>query len=251
MINYLNRSFVLVLLLVVVSGCEKTVFVDVEDHKRQIVIHALFTQSELWHVNVSSSVGFQDPSEPYSLTNARVEIWENGVLIETLPHTGSGSYVARFNRPRPGMDYMLRVSAPGYDTVEAEASMPTSFVVPSTSWVIVEDVEFSHIDVSVTIDDPGDEENYYAIDVLQLTDLGPSPEPQFIEHRVRYVSNDVILKGIEEVGEEEYTFEVVCFQDVLFDGQTEIINFKILAQFIRGLPTRRRINNPSTRIRCR
>jgi len=227
------RALTLFLLLVTGLGCEKTVIVDVPPHERQIVAKALFNPDSLWRVNVSSSVGFQDAIYPFPLLNAAVEIWEEGALLETLQHVESGFYVAQQTRPQPGKTYTLRVAAPGYEAVEASASLPAASAAPQMSVeALVDTYETPLLNVSVTIDDPADEQNYYAIDVLLRMTNGHGEEAVTFQSRVGFESNDVVLRGVEAFDDDTEYFNVAYFEDDLFDGQSQTISLSTFNQSV-------------------
>lgn len=224
----------LALLIPALVSCEKTIPVNIPPHERQIVAKGLFSADSLWRVDVRSSVGFQDAAEPFPLTNATVEVWEGGTLLERLHRISGGVYQARQTRPTTGALYTLRITAPDYASVEAEGMLPVTLVTPRVSVDTVRnDIGFTQLNVSLTLDDPVEQANYYAIDVLQEVTTYNQLTPRTNVLPTGFESADVILNDLAiEAG--DTFFRTAYFEDALFNGQTQTLSLTVQEPFLQG-----------------
>lgn len=238
MVRCLSRAFLALLLW----GCEQTVVVDVPPHERQIVAKGLFSADSLWRVDVHSSVGYQEDLEPFPLLDATVEVWEEDRLLERLQHTGAGRYRAQHSRPRPGSTYRLRISAPEYAPVEARATLPVELIRPRiTVDTLRDDIGLTRLNVSLTLDDPAQQANFYAIDVLQEVTISHDDGSETYILSGGFESADVILNALAiETG--PTFFHTAYFEDDLFDGKTQTLSLTVQEPFFQG-------TNPDPRVK--
>lgn len=231
--NMLRLSF-WVLLAWVLWGCEQTVVVDVPPHERQIVAKGLFSADSLWRVDVHSSVGYQEDIDPFPLLDATVEVWEEDRFLERLQHVGAGRYRAQHSRPRSGSTYRLHISAPEYAPVEALATLPAEVIRPRISVNTVRDeIGFTRLNVSLTLDDPTQHANFYAIDVLQEVTISHDDGTETYILSSGFESADVILNALAiETG--PTFFRTAYFEDDLFDGKTQTLSLTVQEPFFQG-----------------
>lgn len=224
-----HKYVLLVILALFGMGCEKPVSVNIPEHDRQIVTEALFAQDSLWHVSVSSSVGLRGQVDPFPLTDAKVEIRENGDLIDVLEHTQFGIYTSRQTRAEFGKLYTLNVTAPGYESVSGVAELPVVFEAPDfTVDRTSGENEEGYTNVAITINDPPEIRNYYAIELtLVETDTSDGANRQVVS-RYWFETNDAVLLGFGALDGQEESFSTTYFQDDVFDGKSETINIRVL-----------------------
>lgn len=120
-----SRLLVVVLALLALAGCEAVVDVDLPPHESQLVAQGFFAAESLWVVRVTSSVGFTGPQSPGFVEDATVEVWAADRLVARLARADTATYTAvGGQRPQPGVPYTLRVSAPGFTSVEGTGALP-------------------------------------------------------------------------------------------------------------------------------
>ena len=214
---------VFILFVLLFWGCETIVQVDLPDYQPQLVINGIFIANTTWNIGISQSVGILGTAQPQPVTNARVEIWQDGQRLTTLTHNSDGFYHSNNVLPRPGPTYELRVSAPGFQHVTAWGSLPPRATVQNVSFV-TENIDFfyKNANITVTMDDPP-AKNYYEIFVLVRDDFSTwsyttmrSSDPAFTE------SNTNI-----EIGEErEYFGNLALIDDAIFNGTLYPLKFK-------------------------
>ena len=130
-------------------ACTETFEIDFPEEPQQLVVYSLFHPDSVWQISVSATKDLNSPGEPYPVVNeAIVEIYRGDQHVDALVFQG---YLApgkvidnirgvtydtvfwrkenlyrsqRGMKPEPGVAYTVRVSAPGYPSVEASSSIP-------------------------------------------------------------------------------------------------------------------------------
>ena len=232
----MRNSRILILLIGILSlalvACEEPVSVEIPQHERQIVPRGFFAPDSLWQVEISSSVGFLEKDDPFPLANATVEIWEDGSLRETLMHEAYGKYMGSTSVPVPGKNYMLKISAPGYDATTAEAKLPEVAETPKIEVTRVnEDNQQTITNVDITLHDPAGVKNFYAIDAIVEAFFVFDDDTTFTTYPYWFETRDIVLlstEGIESIDLEAVAFNSVEFGDDLFDGETQTIRIRLI-----------------------
>ena len=224
----------LLAVLAALAGCETVVDVELPPHDRQLVAQGFFAPESLWAVRVSHTVGYTDPERPGWVDDAAVEVWEGGRLLERLAPRDSGLYVAAGQRPEPGRDYTLRVSAPGYEPVEGTSALPDPPAVATFDAALAPESTDgrSVVRLRVTLDDPPGGAGGYALAVLHLrarvdpqtravTPLPPALFP--------FTSGDPALEPPvpNPLDTGDPTFLQALFRNDGFDGERRTVEFTI------------------------
>lgn len=246
------RHVSILLFMLLFFGCETPVDVDIPEHQPVLVLNGALDPAKGWEIHVSHSVDLFNNQQISPISNARVEVWENKEMINVLAHTPielgeryDGASVAELNGfyksdlmlPELGKTYTIEVSAPGYDEVSVEASVPARVEVVDESFmdsVAVDRFNFNAViaEQNITIKDPPGEENYYMVrvgSVMQqvpvffsintsiqeayLNDFGFSEEEVLLPLWDRIIFNDVFFEG------ETYELKVQLSSDAIFTGE--------------------------------
>lgn len=191
MTNRFTYLSALVLTLIVVTGCEKIIEIDLSEAKEAIVIEATITSNKLpftvWVSKTSPYFGTKSKN-PVSgaIVSVRVENGKARYFVETAP----GLYQMEKIIALPGYWYVVDVE---YDGITYSARSYLNEVVP------IAELGFSYFDgfgffdsgykVNTYIRDPANKENYY---------------------RLKYYMNG---KSSDDRG------EITLYSDQLFDGK--------------------------------
>ena len=131
------------------TACTETFEVDFPEEPPQLVVYSLFHPDSVWQVAVSTTKDLNSPGTPYPVVDkATVEIYQNdqrvdelafqgrlvpGIVIDNVRGLTYDTMVwrrehlyrsPRGTKPEPGVTYTVRVSAPGYPSVEASSRIP-------------------------------------------------------------------------------------------------------------------------------
>ena len=161
------------------TACEEPVELDIDLPPPRLVISCNFNPDQLVRVNVSKSDNVLSTAPSVAIADAEVEIYQDSVFLERLelivPADNQRPYYTTTQlRPQVGVQYQIRVAAPGYPPASATSSIPESVGISS---LIVDDLQsgaghtsgrrhYSY-DVAMNYNDPLGRVNYYHINFYQ------------------------------------------------------------------------------------
>ena len=178
-------------------ACTETFEIDFPEMPQQLVVYSLFHPDSVWQVSVSATKDLNSPGAPYPVVSeATVEIYQGERRVDELVFQGyldpetvidnlRGTYDTVFwreetiyrsergIRPEPGIPYTVRVSAPGFSSVEATSSIPSG---PSATLgtsrinrrAIPSGSSSQLLELSSTINDVPGENNFYLVGASYL-----------------------------------------------------------------------------------
>ncbi|HFA50103.1 MAG TPA: DUF4249 domain-containing protein [Bacteroidetes bacterium] len=151
---------------------EQTVDIDIPEHTPQLAVTSQLSSGDtmLWAF-LTPSQGILDNTAAQPIEDATVELFRNGQLMETLFYSGERFYTSISNTPLPtdADEYILKVSAPGFDPIEVVQQMPAPVPIISATYEAggAIDIDGERVDeVSVEFVDPAGEDNYYQMTIV-------------------------------------------------------------------------------------
>ena len=233
------RSLLPILLAVtLLVGCDMTRTLDPgdRDHDPKLVLQERFQPGQPWEIAVSHSVGAFESGEitdeQFSVKSATVEVFRGDTKLGTLSRdTLNRSSTTDFT-PEPGVDYTVRASALGLDTVHATDHIPPLPPVRLST----EGSDSTRLTLQLTIDDSGAADNYYEIVLESHLDRDSL---ETLRRRVIFeTQNQAILNemsGSVNLGEENtYRGSEALFTDALFNGQSYTVNLQLPNEYRRA-----------------
>jgi hypothetical protein len=173
----LTRYYPILFLTVLLYGCLEPVELPQLEGDAKLVVNSNFTNDQHFLVRVTRSKNIQDASNIIFVNNATVGIYENGELLEVLnwfpPDAVDSfpSYRSLQVKASFGVEYEIRASAPGFETVTSTGKVPFPTEISDTSLEDNgSDPSPSFVWMSLGIDDNPTEDNFYHILVYQLAD---------------------------------------------------------------------------------
>ncbi|TXK33863.1 DUF4249 domain-containing protein [Pontibacter qinzhouensis] len=128
LLNYSNKNslpkvFLLILILGTLLGstsCTKDLDYELPYLGDKLVVNGLLSPDSVVSLRVSTTMPVTgDFRTKLGVTAATVAFFENGMLVESLLHTGNGTYRSPSGfKPVPGKAYAVQVSAEGFAAVE-------------------------------------------------------------------------------------------------------------------------------------
>jgi hypothetical protein len=161
----------IIISLVFLFGCELVVDVDVPRQPSKITLNAAFTSDSTWNVQLRKSKYVLDEGEYLPIMDAILTIKEDGVIVDELIHMNDGFYMSQTgHEPVMGRQYEIEASAPGYETVSAQSSLPSHTEIISGVYEFHGNQQSSqnnyNFSIDLTFNDPASEENFYEIEVF-------------------------------------------------------------------------------------
>ncbi|MDQ3072664.1 MAG: DUF4249 domain-containing protein [Bacteroidota bacterium] len=158
-------------ILFLFTGCVKNVEMDLPDNESLLVVNSFFNPGDTWQVNVSKSRNMQQRMQNVDVENARVTLYEDGVLLDTMRYTSGGNYVLTTHKPVPGKTYTLKVSAPGFPDVESEQRLESRILIESLTYDYINDPNGQGMQqprLKIKFTDVPSQKNYYQIVVSSM-----------------------------------------------------------------------------------
>ena len=153
----MKNIFWLLFLLSIISGCETVVDIEIPLEKQELVVQSFITEDSPWMVFVSHSKHILDNADYSKLPNATVKIFEDDQELLQLFYDEKGYYSSVDNKPVFGKDYRLEVSAPGFETVTAQTTIPVKIPIKDIRLDTTAKIErdySSYYKMIVVFDDP-------------------------------------------------------------------------------------------------
>ena len=162
-LKYLQCSLLAIVLFM--FGCEKEIELDVPGQDSQIVLNGVLMEDSLLRIHLSQSRSVLDLEPLNAITDANIELLENGNPIAVWAYVDQGVYEAQNFKPQAGKQYQLKVSASGLKPVVANAVVPHKLsgveVLAADSNRINEYVK--RVRIRLRIMDPEQSNDYYLI----------------------------------------------------------------------------------------
>ena len=166
-----KKLYLILVLLITLVACQKTVYVDIPDKGRMITVNSLFNPDSLLKVSVSKSCYILN-NDIQAIENATVEVYENSNLIETLLYLNNGLYKSTTQKPSSGNAYKIKVTIPDMGTVETKSYIPVETIITQIDTATVMRTEpggyrYEQLEFRVKFNDAPNTNNYYLLEPMQ------------------------------------------------------------------------------------
>ena len=244
------RKFMAIACIGTALGCTETFEIDFPEEPQQLVIYSLFHPDSVWQVAVSTTKDLNSPGTPYPVVDqATVEIYQDdqrvdelafqgymvpskvidnvrGITYDTMIWRREHLYRSqRGTKPEPGVTYTVRVSAPGYPSVEATGRIPDFPSVTLEAFKITDPSRFNSqfLEITSVIRDNPDQNDFYlagiSYPILELHD-GQNGGYDTVYNRQFVMLEMVDIQSI-------YLQQFKLFSDQSFFGITYPVKFGV------------------------
>ena len=219
--SIMGTAFVFIICM---EACIKDIEIPIPSTAKYLVANCIYSPDSVWSVEVSNTVSVIDNSAQQPINGAVVQIFKNGTLLETLKNSGVGKYSSTNNNyPVAGEKYSMKVSAPGFNDIEAMDTIPqkmSSLIIHKLDGTLpsINTSRSAQIGLTVTFSDPIGEKNYYQLLVYGFFDKSTVPvmnngrdqQDTNAIRLIRYTAIDVVFDKDNQN----------LFSDRLIDGKT-------------------------------
>ena len=228
-INYIFLSCIIAILF---ASCEKEVNIDLPYEGDKIVLNSFMMKDSLIYVRLTNSTQLANTSSFPIPAGARVDLYENDVIKETLVRRFifGKEYFVSASKAAGGKKYTMKASATGLDNAEGTDTIPTkpSFV----------PVEFKETPGSsnhqarlvINLNDPPGEKNYYRLRLYSvdtnLSSVGPRllvDKDNFIYFKVDNIASNYDF----DIFGGDIDYWQIYFPDDKFDGRNVSLTINI------------------------
>lgn len=218
------------LFLCLLLACEREVDLVAPPYSSKIVVNGLLSNENVIRVSVGFSVVALSTDEPGYLSDAVVEIWEDGVSL------GFGVYdvfdkVYQWTQvPKQGSKYRVQVRHPDYPMVDQTLIMPTANAFGNLEYrdsIGLDTSGQALASITVVINDPAAEQNFYRLNFLYYNDVTAGFLPFTFE------TSDAVLLSPATVKEDDGAY---LFSDELFNSGTRQITIEFTRDIAQSTP---------------
>lgn len=227
--------FILMVVVVVFSGCEKTLKLNYKDIEIRQVVNCNFSPDAYLKVNISKSKRPDDISPIYFLQDCKVDVFEDGIFKETMPFIlkdtllGLGYYTSTF-KLSANKTYKIISSHDDLATIEATEYLPPRAEI--VNFALLQHADSLHPSLQgqyiIAFQDSIVQQNYYYLSTYY----------KVLKPTVNDVG-DTIYK-IENIYVPSYTADIPNFNnntrlytsDTKFDGQLKTLSVSFPSGYI-------------------
>jgi hypothetical protein len=165
------RGVMIFSILLHLASCESTLFIDLEESEKLIVVNGTISSDSTVAVQVSRTRHILDNAPVVPLEHATVRLLQDGSLVQELVYSFNGYYRSAGFMPAVGPTYTLEVENPGFPPVSASCEIPGPVPILSLDTVTVSrEEDFGYgaftenlLQFDLTLSDPPGEDNYYLL----------------------------------------------------------------------------------------
>jgi hypothetical protein len=227
--NILKNTLFTLLLIQggVLLSCEKEIDSDIPPIDPFISVASTFAPDSSWKIWVGKSAHILDDQGPSLINDAVVEIYEEGILLESITASGfiDGFYWGTTS-PAEGRNYSLKVTAPGFADVTAASRTPVAVPVLTTAYkdsVFTLGEGYYEDEITFTFADPAGEKNFYGVTLAYRDTLDYLGDTAIFWSTIYFTNPDPNAQA--SYGETQ------TLNDGLFDGQTHSFSMRFDSYF--------------------
>jgi len=183
--KFLPVAITFSIIQLLILSCEKTMFVEVDDREKKIVLNGIMSSGYGLWLNVSESVnsGRAESESFVALPEATVSIYSGDELVSAITDNDDGNYYENDFKPQSNHEYRIVVNSQGLPEASTVVKIPVAVEIMDFDTSSVKrsnniydpsqyEVEF-YVDFSFI--DPGWVENYYMLGAYYLEGGGYHP----------------------------------------------------------------------------
>ncbi len=220
--------------ILLLTACEKTIYIDIDDKGRKVVVNSIFDADSLLNISLFESKYILDDSWEYSMVrDASISLLENQTEIETIAGSETGQY--HFSSSlKVDQVYSVVVNSESLGTATAKSYLPVKTKIDKTEFQLkvsgepgyqyIENVKFK-----IEFTDIENVNNFYQIRVFAMLE-----DPIYDPDTWEVIGSKFVKKyfwiSSEDPSVPESSYEIsnlgLIINDDLFDGQQHSISFE-------------------------
>lgn len=137
-----NKYSFLIFTCFFLLSCEKTIEFNGETKEPLLVLNSFIRADSIIMAEVSKSAFFLSSNTPALITDATVQAYSNGELIDELEHIGNGRYQLNYC-PEVNEEISITAAKPGMNNINASTKIPerTNVISIDTTYLNVKETE--------------------------------------------------------------------------------------------------------------
>ncbi|OJU27604.1 MAG: hypothetical protein BGN92_15310 [Sphingobacteriales bacterium 41-5] len=219
-----NNIFLSVVLMMSLVACEQNINIDLPYSGDKIVVNAILTKDSLVYARVTKGAPTdKDVSSFEEISGAKVDLYENGILKETLGdrlYKNKRFYISS-TPVKTGLRYDLKITATGLKNVEGSDVIPEKpFFVP-VELIKQRDIKNNlyYGKLKFKIKDPAGVKNYYRLRIYPSRFATPLTKNTVYYNALDFKIDNFVDQGGFFAAFGDDMNRVDYFTDETFDGQ--------------------------------
>lgn len=220
------RHLLIILFVFTITSCEKYYDIDIPDESDKVVLNLLMNRDSAMLARVTLSGRMNGSQDMRQLTNATVNLYENGTFKETLAPDliHDRIYYRSKTIPRSGATYRVTAAAQGYTEVSGSDHIPDTVKIGEIKMTVSQLNSWQgKTTISVQLHDDPAIQNYYRFRIYQINEWvngNGSRGWQKIEQYFEMEEENLSIFS-DATSSDFYT------TDALFNGRSPRFNFRI------------------------
>lgn len=152
--------------MLVLGSCETNLDISSVAEKKRLVVNALLNDQETVRIEVGQSTSIGDSVKPKPIENAVVTIKDDAGVVSNCAYNPATGYYESTTVPMSGKSYFIIVKALNFPDAFATVVIPQPASLQKSTWKDSTNIDSSGFPtgtITVTVDDKGNEQNYYRI----------------------------------------------------------------------------------------
>lgn len=168
-----NSTLLLILLVAIFSSCEKSVDISIPQESNKPVLNLLMNKDSILMARVTLSGRINDMQPVPEITNAVVNLYENGTFKEKLTPVqfATRTFYRGTTMPQSGSTYRVTAAVPGYPEVSGNDVIPDTVAVGELRLTVAQISSWdTRATISVQLHDDPAVQNYYRIRLFTVNE---------------------------------------------------------------------------------
>lgn len=164
----MKKFVILILLSLGFFACEKTIYIDIPDNGRKLVVNSFFGADSTLQLSLTQSKYILESNVEYEkVSNAEINLYEDDNFIEKLQETEDQKYVGNYILKK-NKSYKIQLKADGFDESLVESYIPELTNMQKIDVYNTKDEEgFEVLGFTIDFTDDSNTENYYFVQVYE------------------------------------------------------------------------------------
>lgn len=219
------RTIIYLLLFSVAVSCTKEISIDLDKHESKLVVNSFFSNHKSIAVNVSKSISIFSIDTLAYVSHAKVELYNNNVLIGELLHTQKGNYELA-TELEVGIEYTIEVNALNLNTAKSHDVIPDQVSMLGFDTI---SLDSRYLYCELAFHDNPAIENYYLLDIETKTPY--VLKDSLLTNQVDLVACDLIVEN-GKIGDIR---KLIYFSDEYFQSEANDLSFLLDKKYLSNV----------------
>jgi hypothetical protein len=168
-----QRNLLIILFVLTITSCEKTYDIPIPEESNKVVLNLIINRDSAMVARVTLSGRMNGSYDMREISNATVNLYENGAFKETLTPflIYNSTYYRSKTIGQPGATYRVTATAPGYSEVSGTDYIPDTVQIGELKMTVAQmNTMMAKATISIQLHDDPAIQNYYRIRLYRINE---------------------------------------------------------------------------------